>query len=64
MTELQTLPYVDIQVRLFNRSSDGQHLIRPHQHDALAVFDDVSQNVVAHEDVWMSCVSRSVFMYI
>ncbi|GHJ84192.1 hypothetical protein NliqN6_0594 [Naganishia liquefaciens] len=37
MTELQTLPYVDIQ------------------HDALAVFDDVSQNVVAHEDVWMSC---------
>ncbi|KAJ9105318.1 hypothetical protein QFC21_001686 [Naganishia friedmannii] len=25
------------------------------QHDALAVFDDVSQGVVAQENVWMSC---------
>lgn len=29
---------------------------RSHQHDALAVFDDVEQGIVQQEDIWVSAV--------
>jgi len=50
---IQHLPYIDIQVslELDRMRSDSR------QHDALSVFDDVEQGVVAQEDIWVSAVS-------
>jgi hypothetical protein len=32
------------------------------QPDALAVFDDVAQGVVAQEDIWISCVGTDTVL--
>ncbi len=34
----------------------GKGSLRSHQHDALAVLDDVEQGIVLQEDVWVSAV--------
>lgn len=53
--EIQSLPYVDIQVRMTTQR--GVMVWLTMKHDALAVFDDVEQGVVSKEDVWISGVS-------
>ena len=59
--DIISLPYIDIQVSLLMMiaTCEADNRICT-QHDALAVFDDVTQGTVHHEDIWISGVHQPI----